>query len=280
MTMTTSSLLPYAVAAVQHGFSVFPCDPGGKTPLVMGDGYRIRWGDAATGDIGQVAAWWRFCPMANVGIAAKPSGLLIVDCDEGPDKAGVDQFEELARRFSGRDPWHSFNTHTVKTGGGGMHLYYRWPEGVQATQAGLAKDVDIRSNGGNRGGYVLGAGSITQKGRYAVEYDRSIVDVPSWLQEICTDRPRPRPVPKPDSPYAHPVSGDYSGMAATVRLTGDGNRNNVLLWSARQMCDDGASEEKAMEVLLPAAEDSGLYGPDAAATIRSGYRLQSQKGKR
>jgi hypothetical protein len=280
----TDTLLPYAIAAVQRGFHIFPVEINGKTPLTMIDGYRIKWGAAATNELARVASWWRQYPMANIGIAASPSGLLVVDCDEGIDvrgrkKQGIQQYTDLAIKYSGHPSlsWQAFDTYSVRTGGGGLHLYFKWPANVQASQAGLDVDVDIRSNGGIRGGYVLSHGSITEKGRYEAEDDDvPIADVPSWLQQICTDRPKPQPIR--NTTYAHPTSGDYSGMAAGLRLTTEGNRSNRLLWSARQMCSDGADIEKAYEVLVPAATDTGLAERDVRATIKSGYNLQTAKG--
>lgn len=51
--------------------------------------------------------------------------------------------------------------HTVAAGGGGKHLYYRWSPSVQSSQDSILKGLlDARGNGGERDGYVLGAGDI------------------------------------------------------------------------------------------------------------------------
>ena len=274
--MTMTSLLPHAVRAAQRGLFIFPVEPMAKTPLVMNNGYRIRWGEAATNNLTTIANWWGYCPQANIGIAAKPSDLLIVDCDEGEGKNGLDQYADIAARYTSQaTAYRAFDTYSVRTGGGGAHFYYRWPSGVQASQAGLDRNVDVRNNGGVRGGYVLGAGSVTEKGEYSVELDQEIAPVPPWLFELCRERPRPKPI---KNTYAHPVSGDYTGMADKLRLQVEGNRNNCLLWMARQMCGDGAPEKKAIEVLLPAALATGLEERDVLATIMSGYNLQSRGG--
>lgn len=257
------SLLPYALDAVRRGFVVLPCEPGGKKPL-------IRWGDGATNDVRKVVQFWRQWPMANVGVACKPSGLLVVDCDMKPPDDGWQEWCEIAGRF---DPeWFLAPTFLVRTGGGGAHLYYRWPGHVQASQAGLAPHVDIRSNGGNCGGYVLGPGSVTAKGPYVIEEDEPIASVPAWLLELCRERPRP---PRVASGYSQPAALSFAGLQTAVAVASEGNRNQALLWAARSMCEDGADLDTILNTLLP---HTPLPEREASDTIRSAFRLQTSKG--
>jgi hypothetical protein len=214
--------------------------------------------------------------MRNIGIACKPSGLLVVDCDVKPDGDGYMEWLEKADKLSGGAPvWETQETLQVTTGGGGLHVYYQWPPGVQASQAGLDKHVDIRSNGGERGGYVLGAGSITDKGTYAVEYDPGYIKAaPGWLIEWCREKPRPAPL---RSPIEQPAALSFAGLQTAVQTAVEGNRNAMLFYAARAMYTDGADYSKALELLIPAAVDNGLTEREATDTIRSGYRLQRLK---
>jgi hypothetical protein len=136
--------------------------------------------------------------------------------------------------------------------------------------------LDIRCNGGTKGGYVLASGSVTRKGSYLAENNLPIADAPQWLVELCMERPKPKPV-KPL--FSQPGGSSYSGLVESVRFAQEGNRNNLLLWAARSMCEDGASEEQCIEALVPAALECGLDGGErqALATIRSAYRLQGSK---
>lgn len=292
---TPPSRLPDALRAVQRGWSVFPVQPGEKTPhQIRPDApYTIRWSEAATTDIPTVATWWAQSPNANIGIAAKPSGLLIVDCDMpkrenhladtsweylhdrlGPWVDGNDVLREMCARFG--DDYQRFErTYRVCTASLGLHLYFRWPEGVQASQASPVPGLlDIRCNGGAKGGYVLGAGSATDKGPYIAETDLPVADAPAWLVELCRDKPKPKPV-KPR--FSQPGNANYAGLVEAVRYAGEGNRNNCLLWASRSMCEDGATEDEAVTVLLPAAVEAGLFERDIRATIRSAFRLQGSK---
>ncbi len=290
-----TSRLADAVKAAQRGWYVFPVDPGDKTPhkIRPDQPWTIKWGEAATTDLVTITAWWQYSPEANIGIAAKPSGLLIVDCDMpkreyqladtpwgylheqlGPLVDGADVLREMCSRFD--DSYERFErTYRVCTASMGLHLYFRWPEGVQASQASPVPGlVDIRCNGGEKGGYVLGAGSETAKGIYVAENDPPVADAPGWLIELCREKPKPARV-KPV--FSQPGVANYSGLVEAVRIAGEGNRNNCLLWAARSMCEDGADLDQALEVLVPAAEDAGLTYREAEATVKSGYRLQGSK---
>lgn len=273
------SNLAYALDALRRGFAIFPCEPRAKTPARLYPArpaseapWIYRWSESATTDINTALRWWNEQPDRNVAIACKPSGLLVVDCDVSASADGYLEWVDLACQY---DPeWYDPPTLTVRTGGGGLHLFYRWPSHVQASQSGISAHVDIRSNGGEKGGYVLAAGSITSKGAYAVEDDYPIATAPPWLVELCRERPRQvRQALK----FAQPGALSFSGLQTAVATAAEGNRNNVLLWAARSMVEDGADEQTIIDTLLDPAMGAGLAERDVRATIRSAYRLQSGK---
>jgi hypothetical protein len=296
-----------AAQAVSRGFSVFPCNPPGtvdpesgssieKMPHLIRPGkpYKLRWGEVATNSMAKVVEWWTYSPEANIGIACKPSGNLVVDCDVakrayalkdtpwgylherlGPLVDGDDVLREMCSRFG--DSYDRLaNTYRVCTASLGLHLYFRWPEGVQASQASpVPGALDIRCNGGQRGGYVLAPGSATSKGPYVAENNLPIADPPPWLVEMCREKPKPKPE---KSVFSQPTGG-FNGLAEAVRTAQEGNRNNCLLWAARTMCEDGATEEECIELLAQAyVENNGDGGyRQAVSSIRSAYRLQGAK---
>jgi hypothetical protein len=298
--------LAEAAKAVSRGFHIFPCNPVGTVDPETGKSvekmshlirpdkpYKIKWGEAATNDLGRIVQWWQYSPNANIGIACKPSKLIVVDCDMpkreyqladtswaylhdklGPLVDGSDVLREMCSRFG--DSYSRFDqTYRVCTASMGLHLYFWWPEGVQASQASPVPGlVDVRCNGGQQGGYVLGAGSETSKGLYVEENNLPIAPAPDWLVELCRERPKPAKV-KPL--FSQAGGGGYSGLRDVVRLAQEGNRNNCLLWAARSMCEDGATQEEAEELLIPAAQEAGQTEREARDTIRSAYRLQGAK---
>lgn len=278
-----SSLMGHALAAARRGFHVFPVDPQSKTPgriypnrPARDAPWTIRWSEVATSNAPTIVNWWNQCPTYNIGIACRPSGLLVVDCDLKLGD-GIQEWQDICTKFMGADAWQMWDTYTVNTGSGGAHFYYRWPPEVQASQAGLSANVDIRSNGGDKGGYVLAQGSVTVKGSYELDNDSPIRPAPAWLVELCKDRPRPKPV---KSRYERAAPTSYAGLVQAVSSAPDGDRNNALLWASRAMCSDGASESDAMDLLIPAAVDNGLTEREAMDTLKSGYRLQRQKDGR
>jgi hypothetical protein len=160
----------------------------------------------------------------------------------------------------------------------GCHYYYKWPPGIQASQASIAKGiVDVRGNGGDKGGYILGAGSETTKGAYVAENGLPVAPIPQWLIEYCTEKPAPsRPAALFNQPRA---IGGIGGLQEQVLTMTEGNRNGVLFWAARTACEEGVSIEDAVEVLGGAY--TANHGPggerQALSTIQSAYRNQGRK---
>ncbi|MFI6938841.1 bifunctional DNA primase/polymerase [Streptomyces sp. NPDC050418] len=294
--LTNTNLIPHAVGALHQGLSIFPVQPNEKTPhLIRPDKpYSIRWSEWATRDLNRVIAAWSYSPAANIGVACAPSRLLVVDCDIakekfalrgtpyeqlhdtlGPLVDGHDALKALCE-LSGGD-WEELNdTYRVQTGSMGLHLYYSWPPGIRASQASPIKGlVDVRGNGGTQGGYVLGAGSVTTKGRYIAENATPVRPAPRWLVEMVREKPAPkRPL------LVQPRrSGGISGLVDTVATAPDGNLGNALFWAARSACSDGIAIEEAINQLgaaYVAAHGRGGHR-QAEASVRSAYRNQSRK---
>lgn len=313
MTTMKTSRLTAALKALSDGFTIFPTEPNAKTPIRIYQDrpkedapWTVRWSEVATNDIDTVVRWWTYAPEANVGIACKPSGLLVVDCDQpkregllngtpyaylhdllGPLVDGEVLFDAVAQRLGGPGAIaEAFDTYSVQTGSGGLHLYYRWPDGVQSTQDSIVKGVlDVRGNGGERGGYVLGAGSATSSatgtGRYAVVRDCHIRPAPGWLVSLCRERPRIQ-ARRSDSggPFKRPAgAGNFAGLRRQVATALEGNRSNALYWAARAMCNDGATQEQCEALLVDAYLECGGDGGERQArqSIASAYRAQKRK---
>lgn len=304
------SLLPYALQALGQGFHIFPVEPGGKTPIRIYQDrpkedapWTIKWSEVATNDPNKVVEWWTYAPMANIGVACKPSGLFVVDCDQpktddilngtpweylhdlfGPRVDGETVWDQVVERYGGPHAvQHAFNTYQVATGSGGRHFYYRWPPDVHSSQDSIVRGLlDVRGNGGERGGYVLAAGSVTASGRYTEDGDTSsgvragVRNAPEWLISLCRYQEPYRP---PRLPFQQPRHMAFHGLVETVRNAPDGNLNNGLFWAARAACNDGLAEEECVNLLAPEYVQLGGNGGQrqAEATIRSAYRNQKRK---
>ena len=155
--------------AASNGFPVLPLR--GKTPLTT-HGCK----DAST-DLNQIDDWWAQRPGANLGIA---TGYVadVLDVDGPAGLASLDQWEAE----HGKLP----KTYTVRTGGGGLHYYFRPIEGA-SNRTGMLPGLDYRA----KGGYVVAAGSIHPSGtRYGSRTTLRLLNR-QWLWSIPSSRRGP-----------------------------------------------------------------------------------------
>lgn len=155
------------------------CDAPGKHPRIK------AWQDEASCDETQIRAWWTKWPDANIGLKV-PSGIAVLDVD--PRNGGDTSYEQMLMEF-GRLP----DGPTQDTGGGGLHIWFRLPEGAGPPQKdtvagcyrpGLEWRTDVH--------YVIVAPSKhVSGGAYEWQVDAELGEaeiplVPSWL----TDNPK------------------------------------------------------------------------------------------
>lgn len=292
------TMLNAALAAQARGFWIFPVVAGQKVPHPAAG----KWGETATDDINQIIRFWtQVDPQANVGVACKQSQLLVVDLDVakgdwnlaktewaymheayGPRVNGEHLIDEMRFKLADgsdeRDGEYS-ETYAVRTGSGGFHLYYSWPaHWPRISQASPVKGiVDVRGNGGQYGGYVLAEGSVTESGLYAsgqIQYGLQVA--PRWIRKLVAEKPQQPKIQRPAG-IRQPGPVSFSGLVDSVRNAGEGNRNNALVWAARVMCEEGAPELDALDILGPAAESAGLGYAEIERTVQSAYRTQRYK---
>lgn len=148
-------LLKAALSYAKRGIPVFPCKPGGKRPLT----YNGFWD--ATMNVRRVKGWWERWPSANVGVpTGRSSGLLVLDVDT---RDGGPQSLAALERENGPLP----KTARSRTGGGGIHVFFRYPEEEQVRNSAglLGAGLDVRGEGG----YVVVSPSRTQSSYEWVE---------------------------------------------------------------------------------------------------------------
>lgn len=258
----SGGLLPVAAARfADAGVPVFPCVPGGKRPLIE-HGFH-----AATTDTGQVAAWWRRWPAANVGVpTGAASGLVVVDVDVHGPADGRARFDraDAAGLVGG---WEVL----VRTPTGGMHAYYPATPGVEqrSWQAGRV-GVDFRGDGG----YIIVPPSA-----------RTIAGTTAWYRVAEVGAGAARTVdgkalrdfldPRPE-PRARPASWNPVGLEDAERLARwlgrqDTDRNLKLFWASCRLAEAGVPMADALDAVLSAAKSD--FGPrEITATVRSAYR--------
>lgn len=139
-----SDILAAALAYAELGWHVFPCVPGGKTPLTK------RGLLDATTDPERIRQWWAQWPTANVAINCGASNLAVIDLDM---KNGVDGTENW-RAWCKERGVKPNGTTQASTPSGGTHLYYYGR--IRSTSSKIAPGVDSRGDGG----YVVAPPSI------------------------------------------------------------------------------------------------------------------------
>jgi hypothetical protein len=269
-----------AVAAARRGWHVFPCRQDDKRPAID------RWEERASASPAHVAAAWRSrYPSANIGIAAGPSGLVVIDLDTPEHggrlpadwaaqpgiRDGRDVLATLAERSGQLWPC----TYSVTTPSGGLHLYFAAvaEREIRNSAGKIGPMIDVRA----MGGYVLGAGSVIGGRTYEVLDDLTVEPLPGWLADLAgPPPPRSAQVPAAPTDVAGSMYGRLRAVVQTVLDSEPGTRNGRLYWAARRAAEmiargqlDRATAER---VLLAAAMEAGLRGGEceAARTIASG----------
>ncbi|WEO95302.1 bifunctional DNA primase/polymerase [Streptomyces sp. FXJ1.172] len=282
-----------ALDAASRGWHVFPLIPGDKRPAVR------DWENRATTDRERITRCWTHAPY-NVGIAAGPSRLVVIDLDtpKTPDDTppaawtqpgvsdGADVLAVLCERHGQPFPC---DTHTVRTCRGGLHLYFTAPtcgESLRNTAGdkgnGLGWKIDTRT----AGGYVVAAGSTAMGRPYATVHHAPVAPLPDWLATLL----RPAPLP-PQRPVTVPLTTrDRRGKFLTAalngelaRVTGSGahEHNNALYHASvalGQLVAGGELDAQAVtEKLTEAALSVGQGEREARRTIASGLRAGANR---
>jgi Bifunctional DNA primase/polymerase, N-terminal len=179
---TRNNLRAWALHFAVRGWHVFPIRPGAKKPPAID-----RWESRASTDPDQIHRWWRDVPF-SIGIAAGPSGLVVVDLDTVKagevvpakwSRLGISSGAAVLRALARQHRTTVTPTYTVMTPSGGWHLYYTAPVGaaLRNTQAAIGWKVDTRAHGG----YVVASGCPVPPSGYELIDERAPVELPSVM---------------------------------------------------------------------------------------------------
>jgi hypothetical protein len=276
-----SSLLDMALSYATLGWPVFPCEPGGKWPLIRSphpkgsaersacggrfrpggcgrDGHGVK--DAST-DPEVIRAWWSRVPQANIGLSCGITfaghGPDVVDFDVKDGARGAESFARLRDVGLLRGAFAMASTPS-----GGWHLYFEGSGQHNGVLRGYG--VDFRSVDG----YVLGVGSVTPKGVYRwirIEgFPQATVKWPAIRDLI---KPPP-PARRARSLRRHDIT--LNGLTDFVRNqeATSGNRQSGLFWAALKALEDGHGDD-ALEELGAQARANGLPDGDVRKALGS-----------
>lgn len=266
--MTTN--LDHALTYAGRGWPVFPLRPSGKAPDTA-HGFK----DATT-DAGQIRSWWGGAGTGRgIGLATgAPSGVWVLDLDGQPGLRSVQALEATHEALP--------TTLCARTGGGGLHLFWRMPDGrAVRNRTAVEPGIDVRGTGG----YVVLPPSGHPSGQaYAwVDEAVAVAEAPAWLLDLVAPLPRTAPPPPPVAPQA-PAGGTVTNPWAyaraalaraveAVRGAGEGGRNDTLnreTHAISRFVSGGWLARADVEADLQlAAEQAGLRPAEARKTIES-----------
>jgi hypothetical protein len=225
----SGEILAAALELAELGLAVLPihgmgegsrCACGNKKCSSPAKHPRTKHGhkDAST-DREQIAMWWKACASADVGVRTG-DGYVVLDFD--PRNGGSASYRQLIKRH-GELP----QTWTVRTGGGGLHFYFRADN--LPTRSGVFQGLDFKA----AGGFVVAPPSIHQSG-HAYRWVKgrgprevSIAVLPDWIRDAVLNPPRS------DHPPHAPASHEAS--------VPEGGRNDYLASYAGRLCRKGIS---------------------------------------
>jgi hypothetical protein len=284
-----------ALLLVKQGFRVFPlhtamegacscflgpdCKQKGKHPVFPGGFYR------AGKSMFSVFQQWSTVEHSNVGLRTG-DGLGILDVDVG--KGGWESLVELAERYGKLPPSWS-----VRTGSGGLHVYFRIAQPVPNSVGRIAPGIDFRGDGG----YVVAPGSRHACGgdyqwtHGQTPRDIPLADIPSWLLELAL----PKPGLVDDTVFELPdgellkggdviIANRPEAMARKIlqrqcekmAQTQEGGRNDRLFRCAfrvgRLVGGGALGIAEAREAVHMAALATGLEDKEITATANNGFK--------
>lgn len=279
--------LETALSLARRGWPVFPLIPGEKRPAIR------DWERRATTDPDRIARCWE-TGSYNLGVACGRADLVVLDLDTAKPGAtrpvewripavqcGEDALAVLAD--SRGQPYDALmDTYAVRTGSGGLHLYYRAPAGIELrnTVGLLGWLIDTRA----AGGYVVATGSTVASRPYTVLADTRPTPLPAWLTERLTPAGDTNSSGdnRLDALLAHLdcrvgyANAALRGEIQRVLDAPQGTRNNTLVRAAfalgQLVAERLLPEPLVQQALLAAGGAVGLPGRECRRTIASGLR--------
>ncbi len=244
-------MIAAALAYARAGWPVFPCwasGPRRKTPLVKG-GFTV-----ATIREAQIAWWWQRWPGALIGT---PTGRRFVVLDIDPRHGGDETMVELGFAVLPATP-------TVRTAGGGWHLYFAPAEGMRNTAGARGRGVGAGLDWRGVGGYVIvpapGSG-------YEWMLETRALPLAAVPERLLPRPPEASPVGAPAvcdglSPYGEAA---LLSAAEVIMAAADGEQERALNDEAyaigRLAGAGGVPPELALDVLLTAARAMRSFDP-------------------
>lgn len=233
-----------ALDLAARGFRVFKLGVNGRTPLVAG------FIASATGNLITVSERWTE-PFSddpatnNIGVLTG-EGFFVLDVDVKKGKRGLESLDTLEMVYD-----LDQNTLTARTPSGGLHLFYKIPDGLRINNsvAKLGDGLDVRGHHG----YVVGVGSQVNGGEYTWERDVPMLDAPKALLDLIAVERKAKtldksPLGELDTDEAISRATYYLACEAPEAVEGAAGDHTTFQVACRVL-DFGISKEQAFELL-------------------------------
>ena len=226
--------LEQALAWARRGFRVFPLHVDSKVPV---------WTDfpaRATTNEAEVRAAWSDPVLSmslDYNIGAVPSGQLMVDLDRKDGLDGVRDFQALGLPF---------DTMTVQTPTGGLHVWYSAPPTANSAKK-VGPGIDTRGPGG----FAVMPGSTIDGVPYQLVLDLPLQPAPAVILDKLR-APRDRATDQAamvelDTPSSIALAQEFLGREPVAL---PGQRNDAAFRIAAHLRDLGVSELMAIDLML------------------------------
>jgi hypothetical protein len=282
-----NDLLTAALTAADRGWPVFMLGRS-KRPVANCDTCRDTPHDpaacghltchgfyAASTDPDRIAAMVAAVPAGQLAVrTGAVAGLVVIDVD--PAHGGNDSLAELvARQLVPRTPW-------VRTGSGGVHLYYRHPgREIASRPMPNRAGIDVKADGG----YVVLPPSIHHRTRQSYQWGSGPADpieMPPALITACLPATPAESSTRMAGPIRTTRAGGISNpeglLTSTlnaVRNAPEGKRRTTLYGAARglaRMVAAGAiSHADAIAALTAVGQQVDQTARDIRAAIAGGF---------
>lgn len=278
-----ANCLVAAMDYVALGWRVFPLAAGSKQPLPGTSGFKDASNDYVT------VAHWFVDRDHNIAVATgKGSGIVVLDVDQKHD--GYESLGKLVDEVGES----VMATRIHRTAGGGAHLIYRYPTGLEiGRKINAFKRLNMPGLDvlGDDGYAVLPPSTIRGGGPpkmdhygaervYTVLDDDPVVDAPAKFYELLSKAQETSRISGPagrgDSIVA-PARHGTAGIVNWLASVPPGDQDNACSWVARALRDEGLRAEEAADLLWSAMSQMQTSGrpwteSDVRRHIRSAYQ--------
>lgn len=242
--------LDAALRCAERGWPVFPL--AGKVPVV-----KNGLNDATT-DRRTIVEWWTRRPESNLGLTTgTAAGIWVLDLDtHSAAENGLESIDVLEAEH-GPLP----DTMIVRTGTGGLHLYWSMPEGVEIrNRQKVRPGVDVRG----QGGYVVVPPSIHPETGVAyvvpAEFRRPIAAAPEWLVKLVAPPKTAARLPPPAPVGVRLRPGEYDREADRRMRSDPGTRERAGIALGGKVCGNGP-QRSIKGVVCPACGRPSVWWP-------------------